>query len=95
MPAHHITTIIFSIIPATLYRFFQVKATRRAGPAPVVTPFRGDEQDDVVAVSKSAGANPFKKDKIVSKFDVSDIRKVEFVGSYVDDESAWPKVQSM
>lgn len=44
-----------------------------------------------MSVSK-VGPNPFKKERIVSKFDVNDVRKIEFVGSYVDDESAWPKV---
>ena len=28
----------------------------------------------------------------MSKFDVSDIRKIEFVGSYEDDDSVWPQV---
>ena len=39
------------------------------------------------------GKNPFKREKIVSKFDVSDIRKIEFVGSYDDDDSVWPQVR--
>lgn len=39
------------------------------------------------------GPNPFKKEKIVSKFDVNDIRKVEFVGSYDDKEEIWPRVR--
>ena len=51
----------------------------------------GDAQDDVLPLGK-AGQNPFKKDKIVSKFDVNDIRKVEFVGSYDDKEEIWPRV---
>lgn len=37
--------------------------------------------------------NPFKKEKIVSRFDVNDIRKVEFVGSYEDNDQEWPKVR--
>lgn len=71
----------------------QVKAQRRAGPAQPEKLLKGDVQDDVVSKkSTSAGVNPFKKETVVSKFDVNDIRKVEFIGSYVDDESAWPKV---
>lgn len=51
----------------------------------------GDAQDDQVTLDK-VGQNPFKKEKIVSKFDVNDIRKVEFVGSYDDKEEIWPRV---
>eukprot|EP00903_Cladosiphon_okamuranus_P013073 g12194.t1 len=50
----------------------------------------GDAQDDVLPLGK-AGQNPFRRDKIVSKFDVNDIRKVEFVGSYDDKEEIWPR----
>eukprot|EP00752_Nemacystus_decipiens_P010986 g9763.t1 len=50
----------------------------------------GDAQDDVLPLGK-AGQNPFRKDKVVSKFDVNDIRKVEFVGSFDDKEEIWPR----
>lgn len=70
----------------------QDRATRRDANKPRAPRVRqGDEQDDDVGIA-SAGANPFKKARIVSKFDVNDIRKIEFVGSYEDNESAWPKV---
>lgn len=52
----------------------------------------GDARDDAVPLGKAA-PNPFKKDKIVSKFDMNDIRKVEFVGSYDDKEEIWPRVR--
>lgn len=51
----------------------------------------GFEEDDQVSLDK-LGQNPFKKEKIVSTFDVNDIRKVEFVGSYDDREEIWPRV---
>lgn len=54
----------------------------------------GEEQDDEIKLTK-AGSNPFKKEKIVSKFDVNDLRKIEFVGSYGDDEAEWPRVHAI
>ncbi|CAM9401690.1 unnamed protein product [Ectocarpus sp. 12 AP-2014] len=50
----------------------------------------GDPQDDQDGPGK-VGRNPFKKEKIVSKFGANDIRKVEFVGSYDDKEEIWPR----
>ena len=74
----------------------QDRARRREAnktPPPSPRSRRDGELDGTPGSVSKAGQNPFKKEKIaVSRFDVSDIRKVEFVGSFEDNESQWPKV---
>ncbi|CAN0395200.1 unnamed protein product [Ascophyllum nodosum] len=73
----------------------QDRARRREAnktPPPSPRSRRDGELDGTPGSVSKAGQNPFKKEKIaVSRFDVSDIRKVEFVGSFEDNESQWPK----
>lgn len=52
----------------------------------------GDATDKPKGSSSRAVSNPLKKTNVVSNFDVNDVRKIEFVGSFVDDMAAWPQV---
>lgn len=73
----------------------QERAKRRQGARQQAhgnAPRGGSRGDPKRQQSRAPVSNPFKQQEIVSKFDVNDIRKIEFVGSFVDDESAWPQV---